>query len=419
MLVLLVLAGAWPISFSHAAAPASAFGLNTHIATRYGNYSAMAWPADVIASSGAGWAREDFQWFSIEPTRGHFQWYYSDRMVDLLTARGVNIIGVLGHPPGWATPEPGDDSSGVSFFAPDPQEFAAFAGAVVQRYRYRIVHWELWNEPDNPQFWRPQPDPLAYARLLSATYPVIHQLAPEDNVLLGGINPFDSSYLQTIADVGAWWAFDILNIHPYVDPATPEANGEIGQAAMANVQRVADKAGAKPIWVTEYGWSAGPSERDPASHTSEADQADYLVRGAVLLRAAGAQRVLWYSLKDEAHNGYGLLRFARSYDDLSQPRPAFSAFMALNQELRGASFERRLDTFDVVQGGDVYALRFVRDGETIDVIWALTPSTILLPSTQARADVVNRAGDSWSVAAEAGRVQLFPDGSPIYVHQHV
>lgn len=397
--------------------PLSAFGVNSHIASRYGNYAVMEWPADVIAGSGAGWAREDFHWFWIEPEQGRFQWDYYDRMVDLMTSRGINIIGVLGHPPGWATPEPSDAPTDISFYAPDPHAFTDFAAAVVHRYRYRIVHWEIWNEPDNPNFWLPQPDPIAYGQLLSTVYPVIKAVAPEANVLLGGVNPFDPSYLQTIAEIGAWWAFDIINIHPYVDPGRPEDHGEIGIAAISNIQTVTDWAGGKPIWVTEYGWSSRPSDRDPAGQTDEEEQANYLVRGAVLLRAAGVWRVLWYSIKDETQNGYGMMRFAGNYDDYSQPRPAYSAFVVLNQQLAAAQFERRLDEIDIIGGESVYAIRFVNDSETVDVIWALKPSTILLPTAHTEAEVVSRDGHRWTVTAENGALRLYPDERPIYLRQ--
>lgn len=395
----------------------SEFGVNSHIASRYGNYDVMNWPADVIAGSGAGWVREDFHWFWIEPQQGNFQWEYYDRMVDLLVGRGLHIIGVLGHPPGWATYEPGDDPSGPSFYAPDPQRFAEFAAQVVMRYRHRIVHWEIWNEPDNPQFWLPHPDPIAYAELLSTVYPVISAVAPESNVLIGGLNPFDSSFLQTIAEHGAWWAFDIINIHPYVDPATPEAQGEIGMASIKSIERVTSWAGGKPIWVTEYGWSSLPTDRDPAGQASEEDQANYMVRAAVLLRAAGVWRVLWYSIKDEVHNGYGLMRFAGNYDDYSQPRPAYTAFVTLNRQLGGADFERPLDEIRLVSGGGVYAYRFLQDDATVDVIWALEPSIIQVPTGHAEAEVYNRNGNHWTVTAEQGALRLYPDESPIYVRQ--
>jgi polysaccharide biosynthesis protein PslG len=375
----------------------------------------MHWPADVIAGSGAGWAREDFHWFWIEPEQGRFQWDYYDHMVELLLSRGVNIIGVLGHPPGWATAEPGDGQSEPSFYGPDPQAFAEFAYQVVSRYRYRVVHWEIWNEPDNPQFWKPAPDPFAYAQLLTAVSPAISAAAPETNILLGGINPFEPSYLRTLAEVGAWWTFDIINIHPYVDPFPPEANGEIGVSAIRNIQQVTNWAGGKPIWVTEFGWSAKPSDRDP-NGVSEEDQANYMVRAAALLRAAGVDRVLWYSIKDERQNGYGVLRFGRNYDDYSEPRPSYTAFKTLNGNLARATFERRLPDLRVESGDNVYALRFGRLQETVDVVWALTPSIVLLPTTGDGVQVVNRNGDSWWVPAENGWVRLYPDASPLYIH---
>ncbi len=418
MLCCLVLSGTLiPPSSQAAISPLSEFGVNSHTASRYGNYNVMHWPADVIASSGAGWVREDFHWFWIEPKNGQFQWDYYDRMVELYSARGINIIGVLGHPPGWGTIEPNDDPNDHSFYAPEPNLFADFAEAVITRYRSKIVHWEIWNEPDNRQFWLPQPDPVAYAHLLSTVSARISQKAPEANILIGGINPFDIHYLQTIAEVGAWWAFDIINIHPYVDPARPEENGEIGHSAIANVYGVMNWAGSKPIWVTEYGWSSLPSDRDPAGMVSEEDQANYLVRGAVLLRAAGAQRVLWYSIKDEKHNGYGMMRFAGAYDDYSQPRPSYIAFIHLNEQLGGAYFERNLHEITTINQERVYALRFIQGEETVDVIWSMNPTKIMLPTGQARARVSNRNGDTWMVEAENGILTLFPNQSPLYVRQ--
>jgi hypothetical protein len=395
----------------------SDFGVNSHIASRvgYGNYDVMSWPADVIASSGAGWVREDFHWFWIESEPGRFQWDYYDHMVNLLTSRGLNIIGVLGHPPGWGTPEASDAPSAPSFYAPDWYMFANFARAVVERYGDRIIHWEIWNEPDNPQFWLPHPDPFAYANLISIVSMEISHIAPNTNILLGGINPYHPGFLQALAELGAWWAFDIINIHPYVEPAIPEINGGIGESAMKNIRSIMSWAGEKPIWVTEFGWSVLPTTNDPAGMTDEEEQANYLVRGSVLLRAGGAQRVLWYSIKDEQHNGYGMLRFGNHHADYSQPRPSFTAFSNLNEQLSGAWFERQLHEINVQDDAWVFALRFVQEPANVDVIWSLSPTVVLLPTNNDGVEVVNRDGDRWWVHAENGFVRLYPNQSPIYV----
>ncbi len=393
----------------------SVFGVNSHVASR-SDYHVMEQPVHLIDISGAGWVREDFHWAWIEPQPGNFQWERFDRMVELLTARGINIIGVLGHPPGWATPEPYDNASDVSFFAPDPYYFKQYAVEVVKRYRGKVSHWEIWNEPDNPQFWKPHPDPVAYAHLLREVSPAIKDVAPESTVLIGGINPYDPAFLKTVAENDAWWAFDILNIHPYVNPALPEENGEIGSSAMANLGTITRWAGEKPVWATEYGWSSRPDARDPFGRANEDDQANYLVRGAALLRAAGVQRVIWYSFKDEVHNGYGMLRFAEYHDDYSQLRPAFNAFTVLNTHLGSATFEGHLPRVVLAgQDHEVYTLRFVRNGQPVDVVWSVTPAAILMPTDYKEVVVSNRDGDVWTERAERGMLRLYPDHSPIYI----
>src|SRR6266566_2099521 len=113
---------------------AAPFGLNTHLATRYPDALTMNIPADAVAQSGAGWAREDIHWYRVQPAPGVWDWSFTDAAMRALLQRGINIVAVLGHPPGWATPYSGDDSDSFSFYAPDPDQFTAFAYAVVQRY---------------------------------------------------------------------------------------------------------------------------------------------------------------------------------------------------------------------------------------------------------------------------------------------
>ncbi|NJP07094.1 MAG: hypothetical protein HC837_16480 [Chloroflexaceae bacterium] len=317
------------------AASSSAFGLNTHIASRSIHQQTLNLAADVIDQSGAGWVREDFHWYRIEPQPGTYDWEFTDNTVLLLSERNINIIGVLFPAVGWATPFPGDQPDNVSYYPPDPARYAEFVTTVVSRYKDLVQHWEIWNEPDNPFYWQPQIDPAAYATLLKAAYPAVKAANPNAQVLLSGLVPFDLSFLRKLADEGAWQSFDILSLHPYGDPWSPE-HGQIDAAGIGAVNILADQLGSKPIWVTEFGWASGPSDRDPLGLTNQETQANYLVRSMVLLRAAGAQRVLWYKLKDtDIANPYGLLHFGRELDDYSQPKPALAAFRTLNQQLAG------------------------------------------------------------------------------------
>ncbi|MBV9789191.1 MAG: beta-galactosidase, partial [Chloroflexi bacterium] len=131
------------------AASTSVFGLNSHIASRYPDYGTLSRPAGLVKELALGWAREDVQWSRVEPQPGRFDWSWHDTVFDLHRRNGVNIIGVIGPSVGWATAEPGDANSGVSYYAPDPERYAAFAKAVATRYKGKVQAWEIWNEPEN------------------------------------------------------------------------------------------------------------------------------------------------------------------------------------------------------------------------------------------------------------------------------
>ncbi|MDQ2998788.1 MAG: glycosyl hydrolase [Chloroflexota bacterium] len=322
---------------------AAPFGLNTHLASRYPDLLTMHTPADAVAQSGAGWAREDIHWYRIEPWLGNYDWSYTDAAMRALLQRGVNVVGVLGHPPGWATPYSGDDANGFSFYPPDPDRFAAYAYAVVSRYGRYVHHWEVWNEPDNPLFWKPAPDPTAYAALLIQASAAIHRAAPDAKVLIGGVNPFSTAFLKQVADAGAWGSFDIMAIHPYVDPETPEAGNLV--AAADGVRALADQLGKKPLWVTEVGWASGASDHDPAGTSTEQTQANLLTRAMLLLWRAGVERSFWYTLKDDPGNPYGLIAPGSGYTDFTHPKPAFYAFRTLSRQLAGAEFVGMRDLF--------------------------------------------------------------------------
>jgi hypothetical protein len=351
---------------------AAPFGLNTHLATRYPDLQSMSVPADIVARSGAGWAREDIHWYRVQPNPDTWDWSFTDQAIRELLARNIKIVGVLGHPPGWATRYGGDDPTGVSFYAPDPRRFAAFAAAVVQRYGRYVHHWEVWNEPDNPLFWKPAPDPAVYAALLKLTSGAIHRADPRAQVLLGGVNPFSTDFLRGVAAAGAWDSFDILAIHPYVDPVTPEA-GNLAAATDA-IWSLAVQLGVKPIWVTEVGWASGPSDHDQIGVVDEQTQANNLVRAIVLLWRAGVERIFWYTLKDDPGNPYGLVTLGAGGADYRTLKPAFYAFRTLNRQLARAEFVALHDPFTRANVLDFEAFGVWRRGD--QPYGALRPTTM-------------------------------------------
>ncbi|MEF3275251.1 MAG: glycosyl hydrolase [Chloroflexus sp.] len=304
-----------------------AIGINSHLATRYPDAATMPIPAAIVADLGVQWVREDLHWHRIQPHPSVWDWVFTDAALYALHRQRLQVLGVLGPAVGWATPDPYDRDDLISFAPPDETAFVTYVSAVVQRYRHLIKHWQIWNEPDQVTFWRPAPDPERYTRLLIKTAHTIRAIDPTATIVLGGINPFDTSFLRAIAAYGGWHAFDVIAIHPYVDPLDPEEGNLI--AAADGVRAVAARYGAKPIWATEIGWASGPGDRDALGLTTATQQAEYLARAYRALWYGGVSHIFWYMLKDDPHNPYGLFAYGSGRADFSIAKPITAAMRNL------------------------------------------------------------------------------------------
>ncbi len=276
---------------------------------------------DTAVDLGARWIRLDVDWSRIEPTEGEYDWASTDRLVEAARDRGLGVLGLLAYAPDWARP-PGSDPKHPPL---DEQEFASFAAAAARHYRNDIATWEIWNEPNSVLFWEPAPDPVAYARLLTATVAAVREVDGDATLLTGGLAPAtdtpgeELSPERFLAELYAeipTGLVDGIAIHPYSFPADPsDASKDWNLFARlpAIAHQVADAEGRSvPIWLTEFG---APYEPDDPQR-----QADIVVEGVVCAdRWPWAGPVFVYALRDAAvpgELGFGIL------DDNGTLRPA-------------------------------------------------------------------------------------------------
>ena len=287
----------------------------------------LAWELDEYAEVGAQWVRFDFNWSRMEPEQGVYDWWRHDAVVEAAAARGLNVLGIIAYTPDWARP-PGTDNK---YPPTDPGDYAAFVARVVERYApMGVRHWELWNEPNHRNFWKPCPDVAAYTGLLTAGYAAVKAVDPDAFVVSGGLSPAvdngcniaPRTFLAGIYASGGRGSFDAFGHHPYSFPAYPsEQHGWSAwyqmTGASPSLRSIMEENGDgdKQIWATEWGAKIGSvDEETQAAMVSEAYSlfGSYEWAGPMflytyrdsdsfgLVRGDGSRRPSWYAYQEAA-----------------------------------------------------------------------------------------------------------------------
>jgi hypothetical protein len=252
-----------------------------------------------LPAAGVTWTRDVFDWRTMEPTQGQFNWSGSDALVAATAKTGVNLLAILAYSAPWASSDP--SGAGNQYYPPkNPGDYAQFASAVVQRYGHGGTFWatrpdltphplaavEIWNEPWGYWAWAPNPDPAAYGRLVMAAGPAIRAADPSVQIAVtgddlvtrtdGAIANFVQPMLASNPGIASY--VDAWSVHPYPDPKTngPQVANPIEYSfnRVTVTQNQTAAAGvSRPIWITEIGWTTATGSPDGVS---EAAQAQYV-----------------------------------------------------------------------------------------------------------------------------------------------
>jgi hypothetical protein len=248
-------------------------------------------------STGARMVRDDFTWSAIERRPGRRDWRNPDRVVAGAAQAGMTVLPVLSGTPRWAARTAGT-------WPADPQPYARFVAAVVARYGPGGAFWrahprmdgrraprwfELGNEPYLALGVPKGPQPAEYAHAVAAATtagraanPAARYLLAVDTTSIGrdGERPWLSDLYAAVPDLGAH--YDGVAVHPYGGSEPPDSStpGRDDRWQTRRIERihadlVARGAGAKPVWITEIGWSTC---RQGTECVSRARQARYLAR---------------------------------------------------------------------------------------------------------------------------------------------
>jgi hypothetical protein len=321
----------------------------------------------MIAEAGIGWIRQKFTWQDIEIRgRGNFiddrndlngdgvpdpvdAWAKYDSIVALAEKYGVQILARLGTPPAWSQPEGLQGS-----FAPpaDFQDFVNYAVAVAERYKGRVRHFQVWNEPNLALEWGNQPvEPERYTELLCRTYRALKAVDPQIVVVSGALAPtIDLSgynlssfvFLERMYAAGAKECFDVLGAQGYGLFSGPtDRRLRITTINFAHVvwlrdMMVAHGDAAKPIWIGEMAWNPVPDDpniqdRLTYGQVTDAQAAQYAVDAYERARTewpwVGMIAYWFFKRPDTSESNQSWYYFRMVEPDFT-PRPVYFAIQA-------------------------------------------------------------------------------------------
>ena len=294
--------------------------------------------SQVVAATHTKWLREEFDWATIEPAPGQFDFSYYDHFMLLAAQAGEHVLPVLYDTPAWA-------GQSYGTIPTDTTAFSQYVTAVVSRYGAHgsfwaqnptlagsAIHtWEIWNEPYLASGDANHYDPAAYANLVKATAIAGRAADPTAQFLL-------AADMQSTRDANGnwqWWVdalyqavpdlnnyFDGVAAHPYGNfstftalTATPYGTP---YASYDNVQRITDirqqfldHNANKPFWITEAGWSTCTDNSSCVTPNQDASDLSALFTTIHSQWSSWIQAAFIYSYTDSnapttTQGGYGL-----------------------------------------------------------------------------------------------------------------
>jgi hypothetical protein len=279
-----------------------------------------------------------------------YDWSKYQPVLDEAQRRGWTVqLTVSGFVPRWAT-----NGARDTVTRPSPNEFRMFMTAVSKHFGSEVARWAIWNEPNHPQFLRPQYDsrqrpvsPGIYRNLYAAGLRGLAAAGDTKPVLMGETAPtgttkdvapltflrgalcLNDNYKKTggcqklRVDGYAHHAYS-TRLGPYYKPASKNF---VTIGVLSRLTAALDKAAAAgvvakklPVYLTEFGVQSTP---DPLYGVSLQRQAEF---------RSYSERLAYYNPRVAAFSQYLL-----TDDEPKQGVPATQKYSGFESGLRTAA----------------------------------------------------------------------------------
>lgn len=352
----------------------------------------------MLADAGFKWVRMDFAWGGIEREKGKYDFSACDRLLENLKPHDIRAIFILDYANSLY-------DNGLSPHTDESRAaMAAFATAAVTHFKGRGIVWEMWNEPNIKQFWKPTPSADDYAKLALAIGKAIRAAAPDELYVGPATSTIDLKFLETCFKAGCLNYWDAVSVHPYRQK-DPETASEECRKLRLLIAEYAPKDKKIPILSGEWGYSSAWKNFD------EEKQAQFLPREFLVNLYNEIPISIWYDWHDdgvdpkEGEHHFGTVHnaYTKDAENAYDPKRAYVAMKMLSQTLSGFQYNKRL----VMDKQEDWVLLFNKGDDLRLAVWTTsnTPHDIFIPAAKGSTfDIVSADGSrkgKWTVPTTA------------------
>ncbi|HBT3294840.1 TPA: cellulase family glycosylhydrolase [Klebsiella aerogenes] len=275
--------------------------------------------------------RTDFFWSKVEHNPGVFNEGFYIKAQDYIFNNSIPVLGnssmiVLDYGNSLYTPKRYPESQ------KEISAYVAYATRTVQRYKGKVLYYEVWNE------WlqgtgvskknKPNPDPKVYTELVKQTYKAIKAVDPTAIVTIGSINPNSPSYikwLNGLINEGILDYCDAISVHTYFAHDASMVS-KTPEGAMNNIDKLETflrkKSGRTiDLYITEMGYSQTESD----VYSTEDAIFQNVAKFTLLARSRNfIKGIWWYDLINDGDNkkskedNFGFLHFNKQPKNIAQ-----------------------------------------------------------------------------------------------------
>jgi polysaccharide biosynthesis protein PslG len=290
----------------------------------------------MLKAAGVRWLRGFYEWQTLQPKQGYWNWALTDRLVENARANGIHVTAGFAYLASWASADGGTRRFPIK----DIQFWRDYVGGLVDRYKNDIKYWEVWNE-FNGSFAQ-DGNPRIYAELVREASISAKKIDPTAKIGMSVAN-FDVGFLDAAIKAGAGGYYDYICVHPYEKLGALADGGEADFLSMATTLRQMlaqnNQPLDTPLWITEIGAQTSVTPDQQA----DARQAVALAKAYLLSIASGFQRVFWFEARGPSygHNtDHGFIRAdftlrpsyraLKTMNDILGPQPSAAGWLNLN-----------------------------------------------------------------------------------------